>query len=261
MNTQVTLSLPAQKVIDQFSHLAIAGKTIRCPYFNNKRSQVRAALRVLVGKGNPKDIVDELQIISLREKVDLTSLTESGLSSFAELHNIGIDCSGFVYYVLAAELQAKKGKSLRNALAFPYAKNPLRKLITLLRPVENTNVQVLSHAKNAVQVDAKHIVPGDLITMVGAGRYGNPDHVLLVTSVSRPRGEKTVITYAHSLKWQKDGPGVHGVRTGTITITTPSKPLTEQRWDEQEKTGEENETLKRARSSTTSVVRLRALSQ
>ena len=52
----------------------------------------------------------------MREKVDISKMDEDQLKKFAVEHNIGIDCSGLVYYILDAELKAKGKKPIRKYL-------------------------------------------------------------------------------------------------------------------------------------------------
>jgi hypothetical protein len=253
-----TLSQPAQKMIDHYEHLHIGNKKIRCPYFNNKKTNVRAALRVLVGKGTPKNIEEEALIISLKNKIDLTELDKKTLRTFLIDHNLGIDCSGFVYHVLDAELQATKKSSLKKTLTFPFAKNFIRKSISKLRSVENTNVKTLAHEKNSKKIPLQEIMPGDMITMIGTGQQHDLDHVLLVTEVETTdkKNIPTKITYTHALQWKTDGKYNHGIKSGTITVTNTKKLLITQTWEEDgEKTKEKNETYWRAKTANTLEIR------
>jgi hypothetical protein len=273
-----TLSNQAIKVIKNYLRLPFKDREVSCPYYNNKRSKVRGGLRVLVGKGTVEDIVEEAKIISLREKIDLEKLNNEELKKFLVDNNIGIDCSAFAYYVLDAELRAQNKGKLVKHLQFPAVKNPLRKLLTKLRPVENTNVQTLAHEKNSQEIKLENIKPGDMIIMLDAGTGPERDHLLVVhqvdfSSSSPLQGEVSaesadggvetphIIHYTHSLNWSTDGKYNHGVRQGKIEITDIKKPLTEQRWVENDKTGEENETFARARrAKQLSVKRLNTLS-
>ena len=51
-----TLSASALKIINDYLHLPIPGHDVVCPYYNNRRANLRAGLRALIGKGNPEDI-------------------------------------------------------------------------------------------------------------------------------------------------------------------------------------------------------------
>ena len=217
-----TLSQPALDMIQAYESLQFGDKQVTTPYFNNKRQKVRGALRVLVGKGTPSDIVEEATLIALREHMDFKSLSTKELTTFLVDHNLGIDCSGFVYHVLNAEVP------LKSRLKFPNT-SLLRKLLTKLRPVENTSVKVLTHEKNSSKVAIADIKPGDFITIIGSKKVGAPDHILLVDSV-----KDNVIYYVHSFKLPSDGKYDHGIKHGEIEITDAKKRIQDQRWDDAE---------------------------
>ena len=256
------LSSQAQKVIDQYLNLKIGKKTITTPYFNNRRKNIRGALRVLIGKGSPEDIVEEATIFSLREKVKLEELNAEQTKKYLIDHNLGIDCSGLVYHVLDAELRAKNLGGLKKYIHRPWVKNPIRKLIAQFRSVENTGVSTFNNNINSNEINLKDIKPGDLIIMMGAGPKQDYNHVLLVSSVIPSRNEGSlsnfsnnaknntnldaskrnssppaggfgiVIGYIHSFQYPTDGLYNHGVRQETITITNENKNLLEQNWSE-----------------------------
>lgn len=244
-----TLSTAALNTIEQYLSLPIAGKKVQCPYMNNKTSNVRAGLRVLLGKGSVQDILDEIELIALREKIDLNACSELEVKKLLIEHNIGIDCSGFAYYVLDAELRQTRKKSLRQLLSFPFSNSPIRKIITTLRPVENTNVRVFAHEKNSTSVSISDIAVGDMIIMIGTGKEHTLDHMLVIHAINTSK-KQTVLSYSHALRWKTDGLYGHGVKQGTITITNPTLGLLDQQWEENKKQGEENETYWRATTAT-----------
>jgi hypothetical protein len=217
-----TLSQPARGMIAHYESLRFGSVHVSVPYFNNKRQQVRGALRVLVGKGAPAEIEEEAQLIALRCHTDLATLSAENLKKFLVDNNLGIDCSGFVYHVLNAEAP------LAPRLTFPNV-SLLRKLLTKLRPIENTNVKVFAHKKNSTTVPLSDVQAGDIITMVGSKKVGNPDHILLVEEVNR-----NAISYVHAYKFASDGTYNHGIKHGTIEMTDSSKPITEQVWDSED---------------------------
>lgn len=268
-----SLSAQAQKIITDYLSLPFPDKNVNCPYFNNQRSKVRAALRVLVGKGTPTEITEEASLIALREKIDLKNISDTDLKMFLVEQNLGIDCSALAYYILDEEAKVRGFGSLKKHLRFSAIKNPLRKLLTRLRPVENTSVMTLSDDANSVVVNLSDMQPGDLIVLLKTREDHQLNHVLIITETSpNPslekegqdtpspnkedrRGETNfpllskegpgeVLRYVHSFRWTKEGKYDHGVRQGTITITDVVKPLSEQRWEEKNITGDENETLR-----------------
>jgi len=248
-----SLSPQALEVIKNYLHLPFSGQNISCPYFNNRRARLRGGLRALIGKGSPEDIVEEATIISLREKINFNKLTDEELKKFLIDKKIGIDCSGLVYHILDAELKAKGLGNLQKILKRPWFKNPIRKLLIKLRPIENTGVGTFNHEVNSFEVKLSEIQPGDLIIIIGAGIKQDYNHILLVSSViarspqddeaipnkngiATPRSSEvrndTVIQYCHSFQYPNDGQYNHGVRQETITITDPNKNLLEQSWSE-----------------------------
>ena len=276
MNTK-RISNNAIEIIDQYMnfHIAvmvgatgnISAVTSACsiPYFNNRRTATRAGLRAVTGKGSPRDIFDEVEIAAAREHVDVRTMTADALKAFLVDHNIGIDCSGLVYYVLNAESIARGKGHLARHLAFPLCRGLIGKIRSWMRPVENTGVQTFVHEKNSVPIELTKIEPGDIITMTSGSTAGERDHILVVHQVEYQNSIPTTIHYTHAIAWPSDGEYGHGVRQGVIDILNPQKPLTEQRWTEAGKTGgagvptTENYTFARAAKSTTSVRRLRWL--
>ena len=244
---QSSLSAQANKLIDHYFNISLGKHTIPCPYFNNKKMKVRAGLRVAVGKGSVTEIEEELSLVALREKVDLSALNKKEITQFATDHNIGIECSGFVYYVLSEELKATKNTSLKKHIR-PLSKNPLRRTLASLRPAENTNVATLISDKNTKDILLKEVQAGDLILMMGTGEKHDLNHVLLISKVEYKNNVPKTIEYVHSLQWKTDGI-YHGVRRGTITITNIKKPLATQTWVERKKSGDDNETLYRVKTA------------
>lgn len=217
-----TLTREALQVIDSYQNLSIGKHKILCPYFNNRRSGVRGALRVLIGKGTPQEIEEEAVLFALREKIDLDSLNEEELKKFLIYHNLGIDCSGFIYHILDAELGG-----LKKHLKHPWIKNPLRKLIAKLRVVENTGVSTFNNDVNTTEIKLSDVQPGDMIVMMNTGLKNDLHHILIVHEVS-----ESLIKYSHSFQFTTDGQYNHGIKQGEIKITKPNKNILEQEWSE-----------------------------
>lgn len=234
------------QMIQNYLHLPFEKQTIAAPYFNNRRQKVRGALRVLIGKGNPDDIVEEAAIFGLKERVDMQSISAEQMKKFLVDHNIGVDCSALAYYVLDEELKARKKSGLKNFLYFQPTINPLRKILIALRPIENAGVKTFHNTKNSRQIELSEIQPGDCITMIGTGRDHDLNHMLVIHKVEYTGGTPKMLHYTHSLAWSTDGQYNHGVCQGKIGIVDIKKPLIEQKWTEKNKEGTENETYWRA---------------
>jgi hypothetical protein len=242
----LSLTKEAQKVINNYLVLPFSNKNVSCPYYNNRRQQIRGALFVRIGKGTPEEIVDETKTEMIKQRKNLQSMSNDDIKKFLVDNNIGIDCSGLAYQILDAELKSKKNISLKNQLSFSHLKNPIRRIVARLRAVGNTNVKTLSADKNSRTINISEIEPGDMIIMQDSGRNHDRDHILIVNSVEKNNNSNIKINYTHALDWRTDGLYNHGVRQGTIEIVDLAKSLTNQIWIESGKTGEKNETLERA---------------
>jgi hypothetical protein len=259
MNTK-TLSDKALIAIDQYAKFRIGSATCSIPYFNNRRVGMRASLRAISGKGSPYDIHEEVEISALREKVSVVTFNNETLKKFLVDHNIGIDCSGLVYYILNAESLVRKLGTIDKHLAFPLCKGLVGKIRCKLRPTENTNVLTLAHDRNSNIVAMSEIQPGDFISMLKRPEAPEEerarDHIIVIHQIEYQNFAPTILHYTHTIAWPTDGSYGHGVRQGVIEILDPNKPLLEQRWTEAGKTADENYTLGRAKKSIIEIRRL-----
>lgn len=248
------LSTTAQKILNEYFSLPFPGVTnVRCPYFNNARLRQRAQLRVLVGKGVPKDIVEEAQIISLQyheglfDKMGTCCLHgEKGCENASDEvrkflidHNLGIECSGFVTQVLRAHFKEEKNIDIARKFYKVPAHNFFRFLISKLRPIENISVRTYVDDRNTTTVDSiKDLQAGDVIVLLGIKTDKGRNHILLVTDNTNGK-----IKYAHARAWHSEGKYGHGVAVGEINIVKQAGGLVEQNWIELGKNGNENETF------------------
>ena len=65
----------AQQVVYEYQHLPLGGKEVNCPYHMNIRKE-RVGLRVLVGKGDPGEIVKEVKVWAKLKDFDLYKADE-----------------------------------------------------------------------------------------------------------------------------------------------------------------------------------------
>ena len=217
---------------------------------------MRAALRVMIGKGTPEEIVEEAQLFALKEKIDIQKFSDEELKHFLVDHNLGIDCSGLAFHILDAECKATKKTGLKKYIHFT-GKSFLRRLITMFRTVENTSVLTLADEKNSQVIDLAEIQPGDVITLINAGLEKNFHHALTIHQVDYQDNLPTILSYTHTLNWRVDGKYDHGVKQGKIEIIDHKKPLLEQKWIENVVTGTENDTF--AKSADAERLELRRL--
>ncbi|MES2314795.1 MAG: hypothetical protein V4524_02575 [Patescibacteria group bacterium] len=259
MNTK-TLSNRALSVIDQYLHFTIGGAVCSIPYFNNKTTRARAALRSTIGKGSPQEIFEEIKSIMLKDHADQSAVTNELLKKTLTDNNIGIDCSAFAYYVLNTESQELKKGSLDKHIHFINCTGLIGKVRCALRPIENCDVATFAHEKNSRTIEIKEAQPGDIITMIGGPDGTDRDHVLVIYQIEYQNFTPAKIHYAHAVAYPEDGIYGSGIKQGVVEILNPEKPITEQVWTEGGTTGPMNRIYARAQKSLTSLRRLHIFS-
>ena len=252
MNTK-TLSNRALSVIDQYLNFKVGTAVCSVPYFNNKTVKARAALAVNVGKGSPKEIFEEVQALLIKSHVTTESLSSDSLKKVLTDNNIGIDCSGFAYYVLNAESEETGKGSLDKHLSFVQASNFFRRMLASIHPVKNTGVATFADNKNSMPIDLKAIQPGTLIVMLGVSQgetlTDDRDHILVIHQVEYQNFIPYKLHYSHAVAYPEDGIYGTGIKQGTIEITDITKPITEQIWNENGKQGTSNRIFIRAQAA------------
>lgn len=251
----------AQQLINDYLNLPCGDVPgIRCPYLNNARLGQRGQLRALVGKGTPKEIIEEANIISTQYKAGIfdhkthkclceehsgKQFTPDEIRKFLIDHKLGIECSGFVTHVLNKHFQETTKINLLKKLHIVSPAKIFRWLISRLRPVENISVRTYADDRNtsvvandAVGWDYQKINPADVITILETGPRHSYNHIILITE-----NKNNILSYVHARAWPSEGPYGHGVTEGKIKINNPGKSLREQEWIEKEKTGSENGTF------------------
>lgn len=259
MNTK-TLSNRALSVIDQYFHFTVGSAVCSVPYFNNKTTRARAALRSAIGKGSPQEIFEEIKNIMLKDHVDQSAITDELLKKTLTDNNIGIDCSAFAYYVLNAESQESKKGSLDKRMHFVNCTGLIGKVRCALRPIENCDVATFAHEKNSKAIGTKEAQPGDIIAMIGGPDNSDRDHILVIHQIEYQNFAPAKMHYAHAVAYPEDGIYGSGIKQGIIEILDPEKPITEQVWTEGGATGTMNRIYVRAQKSLTSLRRLNIFS-
>lgn len=255
MNTRL-LSEKALFVINQYKNFNVGFAVCSIPYYNNRHMGLRGGLKAQVGKGSPEDISEELMNVAKLQKINLKAIDSITLKKMLVDNNIGIDCSGFAYYILEAESENRGKGKLKRHIFFINARSLFRKFRSKMQPEKNTDVATLTDNKNSRVIEIKDAVPGDMITMVGGVEGKERDHVLVIHQVDFKDAIPTVIYYTHAVAWPTDGEYGHGVRQGVIRINNPDKNIIEQEWIEDNKTGNDNYTFTRSLKSKTEIRRL-----
>lgn len=213
-----------QNLINGYFNLEIGGKKVAAPYYRNK-ARARGELRVLVGKGAPREIEEEVKIYSKLRAVDLTTLNEIAVREFMKSEGIGVDCSGYVCHILSTWLKSNDHGSLRRNITTP----PLslyRRIVFQTRTIENISADLLTSELNCTKIHLRDIQIGDLIRLKGV-EQGH--HVAIIVDVEKKDGQVFNLTYTHST--ERFTPN-DGVRVGNIRITDENKELIHQEWQE-----------------------------
>ncbi|MBD3362538.1 hypothetical protein GF362_02360 [Candidatus Dojkabacteria bacterium] len=214
-----------QKQIDKYFNLQIGSKSVVCPYYINPKVMV-GNLRVMAGKGSPREIEHETKVWAKVKGFDLKKATSKEIRKFMIETHIGIDCSGFISQVLSLYLKENNLPPLIKLLKFKN-NNLGSKIRRFLRPIENIGAKTLTSKANTVEIkDLNDISAGDLIRAKGKQR--NAFHVAMIVEVKRnSAGEIQIFEYVNSHRYYEDQ---NGVRYGKVEITDPDGELKKQNW-------------------------------
>jgi hypothetical protein len=216
------LRLPreAQAVVERYADLCIMGAHAACPYHINCR--LFSKNRALLGKGRPEEIEAAAEDFFRRFNTSIKPGESEKLQAALRDYGIGIDCSGFVAWVLHELTLRHCGKAIWNCVRFPSVK---RHAVSRFRPLENISAALLTGERNSHTVaDICDILPGDMIRALKGG------HVIVVTEVGVDAKDKALyFEYYHSTA---GGERWNGVRHGLAIIREPSGYLLDQEWIE-----------------------------
>lgn len=255
-----TLSKDALDVIEGYKSFRVGDAVAPIPYFNNKIAGTRFGERGRVGKGSPRDISDELDIIFHHNRVDKGALTSEVLAKALCDNGLGIDCSAFAYYILDAESRARGFGSLNKRLTFINGGNPVAKMLSYLHPVKNCDVRTLASDVNSRVVPLSDAKPGDMVTMIGGTDGPNRNHILVIHEAVYEDGVPKRLAYSHSIAYPEDGRYGTGVKQGRIDIAYPSQSILDQAWSESGSFEKAARIHERAKTSQTELRRLKWLS-
>jgi len=212
---KIEFSSALDNLFFQYTHLPIGGKQIPCPYWMNRLKA--GILGPFGGKGTPQQIVQATLSAAQEEKIDLSKLSTEEILKLMSKHHIGVDCSGFVYWMLDAFDRERGGNGIADDIFCP---DPP------LKPTR-ANVATLASPQSVVPVDLKEVKVGDVL-LLNKGR-----HIAIITRVFREGEIIKKIEYAHSSSKTE----IKGVHKATVQINNPSLSLKEQKWEEKDKKG------------------------
>ncbi len=264
-----TLTKESLGVVNGYMHFHFGSAVASVPYFNNKTHGTRGALRALVGKGTPDEIRDETMAVALKMHIQKDSLADEALKKILVESNLGIECSGFAYHVLDAELKARLGNSrgISHSISFANCDGVLARIRCAMRPAENCNVRTFANDVNSIPVSYSDVKPGDFITILATDDQNSSlpqpdrDHILVVHAVDYIDGVPSTIHYSHSIAYPEDGLYGTGVRQGSIMLdqkVPDDSPhsITDFIWTENGRSSSDNLLFLRAKKSKTELRRL-----
>ncbi len=231
-----TLPEEAQKIILHYTKLKLGGKEVSVPYYINKPDPVpprpgeyykpkKSLNRALLSKGAPSEIENIVKKFALKTGFSLEKNSIENIQEFMYSQGIGIDCSGFIVWVLNEVTKLKFNKNLWTCINIPSA-NPLKWLIIKLRPVENISVITLrNNAKKITNFNDVH--PGDIIVTRPKRKF---NHILLITEVGFKNDKLVYMDYIQATAWYSEH---SGIINGTIIIKNSEKHLLKQDWFEE----------------------------
>lgn len=230
----------AQHVIKHYFNLQINNKKIPSPYYTNEKNTGRhkrnypvpsdidrfkkknTKRRALVGKGSPGEIEKIVRECGKKYNFALDKASKRDIRDFMEIHGIGIDCSGFVVWILNEVFKEKYQKPIWSFIDME-TNSLIRKALFKLRPIENISVRVLTKNSNSVR-KISDVQVGDLVIT------RNGEHVLLITKVAYDKNNRPIyFEYVNSTWWYGKE---NGVRKGSVEIINPGGYLMEQNWKE-----------------------------
>ncbi|MEX0932004.1 MAG: hypothetical protein WDZ81_00160 [Candidatus Saccharimonadales bacterium] len=203
------------------------------------------------GRGTPKE-VEEYLLAELKGRNASFSTGEEYRQFMASI-SLGVECSGFAYYVLDEHLKAnydtelkyhlyKPGKQLLEIYDHPKLIPPkglsrktveaYPKWVNLAQiqddwgnnPRYVVDSPTFVNEGSTVSVSISELKSGDLIGMMGYDGIGH--HVVVVEA------DKGKITYAHSEGRHGREDDFGGVEYGEITVLNPSYPIEKQEWSD-----------------------------
>ena len=219
IETVVDTSRALQDVFYKYTHLPIGGKEIVCPYWMNNLK--RGVYGIGGGKGTPEEIVKNTLAEAESQNVDLKSFSISQIVEFMQTNKIGIDCSGFGFWMLNALDWEKGGNGLADNI--PGCVGKTIKTRANVKMLTDENVSYFIETVGKIQ-------PGDMF------RFRGGKHIAIVLSIIKDaKNNLKEIIYAHSSSSAYCQ--TSGVHSNKIIIVNPDLDLKQQEWLEKTNNG------------------------
>lgn len=211
----IETSKALQDIFYSYTHLPIGGKEIVCPYWINNFKKLKYGPGG--GKGLPEEIVKQVEDRARADKINLETLSEKEIIGFMKKNRVGIDCSGFVFWLLNALDLEKGGNGIADNI--PNSKGRFIKIRASSKMLTDERVSFFIKEINNIQ-------PGDMIRLKGG------HHLAIVVDIEKDKDTNIKkIVYAHSSSAFYTV--ISGVHKESIIIKDVEKSLQEQDWHEQ----------------------------
>src|SRR5258708_2037398 len=150
---------------DKYINFEIEGKVIKVPYSISKEGEKRAIGELSSagvtdrfanygGKGTPKQIKELVLNTAEKENFNLKNATSEEIENFMNKQGIGVDCSGFVYYVLDQYLKKEKNKSLDTLiLRYPGIIGKIECFLLQKNRVRRSSAATLTSNLNTIKIE------------------------------------------------------------------------------------------------------------
>jgi hypothetical protein len=224
---------------NEYINFHIEKKRISVPYTISKEGEKRAIGELSSagvtdrfsnygGKGTPQQIRELLLNAAKKESFDLSKAASEEIIQFMIQQGIGVDCSGFVYYVLNQYVKKEKHTSLDSLiLRYPGVLGKIERFVLQKNRVRRASAATLTSDLNTKKIEAvKDMKPGDLIRLTHSDWKGK--HIAIIVSI-----DTSFITYAMNSQYTH----IQGARFGKIKIKDKNKGLESQEWLEKTKKG------------------------
>ncbi len=195
----------------KYTHLPIGGKEIVCPYWMNNLE--KGIYGPIGGKGTPEEIVLTTNEYAISEKVDLNKMDGEGIDLFMRACKIGVDCSGFVFWMLNEFDLEKGGNGIADNI--PGSVGKVIKARASVAMLCKDNVSFVIKKVSDIKV-------GDIIRL----RRGK--HVAIITKILKEGDNLLELEYAHS----SCRTAVKGVHTAKIKVVDSLLGIENQNWEE-----------------------------
>jgi len=213
MIVETTKSL--QDLFFSYTHLLIGGKEVVCPYWIDSLKKLKHGPGG--GKASPQEIIMHTNSKAKENNIDLNKQSEHEIVLFMKKNRIGVDCSGFAFWMLNVLDLEKGGNGIADDI--PNSKGKVIKIRASTKMLTDEGVSVFVKEINEIK-------PGDMIRLRGG------HHLAVVLEIEKDKDRNTKkIIYAHSSS--SFFTTISGVHKESIIIKDSEKSIQEQDWQEQ----------------------------